>query len=224
MRIAESLKTAFDQTYKNFEIIVVNDGSTDNFEMEMEKIRNEYSSKNYLIKVITQENRGAPAARNRGFKEASGEFVIFWDADLVAKPEMLQKMKTALDEHQECSYAYSQFRFGWKKFKLQSFDAGELKKNNYITTSSLIRSEDFVGFDESVKKFQDWDLWLTMLEKNKIGIFIPEVLFTLKVSGRAGISSWLPKIAYALPFKLKMVKKYEDAKRIILEKHHLNTQ
>ena len=92
MRIAESLKTAFDQTYKNFEIIVVNDGSTDNFEMEMEKIRNEYSSKNYLIKVITQENRGAPAARNRGFKEASGEFVIFWDADLVAKPEMLQKM------------------------------------------------------------------------------------------------------------------------------------
>ena len=220
-RLACSLSSVAEQTYPDIEMIVVNDGSTDDFHGEIKKIKDSERFKKIVFRVIDQENMGAPAARNRGFKEAAGEFVIFWDADLVAKPGMLSKMKQALDENPSASYAYSQFRFGWKKFGLHPFDSNLLKKNNYITTSSLIRSVDFPSFDESLKRFQDWDLWLTLLEKNKTGIFIPEILFEIKVSGRAGISTWLPSIIYKMPFKLPAVKKYEEARRVILQKHGL---
>ncbi len=233
------LESILNQTYYPLEVIIVNDGSTDGFERatagiddlfrisEINKTDsvNPYQTKEMIhieYKIINQENRGASAARNRGFKDSKGDYVIFWDADTEGEPTMLEKMMKALESHPEASYAYSQFKFVWKEIKSQPFDAEKLKQINYIDTTSLIRRADFIEFDESLKRFQDWDLWLTMLEHGKIGIFIQEVLYKKTVGGREGMSNWLPSFVYQLPWRTKQVKKYEEAREIIIKKHHLN--
>ncbi len=216
--IETCLLSLFSQTFKDFEIIVVNDGSTDNTAEVLEKYKDR-------IKIINQENLGAPAARNRGFGESTGEFVIFCDADVDAKPEMLAKMFEALKKNPEVSYAYSSFMWGKKKFGLHEFDAKALRKMNYITSTTLIRRAHFPGWDEKLKKFQDWDLWLQMLEQNHAGVWIPEFLFTVKPR-KTGISRWLPSFVYKIPWKRLgwmpgEVKKYQEALKIIKEKHRL---
>ncbi|EKD43904.1 MAG: glycosyl transferase family 2, partial [uncultured bacterium] len=177
-----------------------------------------------IIKVINQINSGAPAARNRGVEEAMGEFVVFLDADTICFPNMISEMRIALEKNPKASFAYSQFCFGWKKIQSHSFDIGLLKKINYIDTTSLIRRIDVVRFDESLKRFQDWDLYLTMVEQGKTGVFVKKVLFKKQVlSSRRGIniSNWLPSFIYKIPWKIKRVKDYEIAREIILKKHGL---
>ncbi|MFA5127563.1 MAG: glycosyltransferase family A protein [Patescibacteria group bacterium] len=173
------------------------------------------------FKYITQTNQGAPAARNRGFAESVGDFVIFWDADTIARPDMLEKMLLALTNNPQASYAYSDFQFGWKKFTGREFNADELRKNNFIDVTSLIRRADFCGFDTTIKRFQDWDLWLTLLKKNKTGVYVPEMLYQKLVGKRKGISGWLPRIAFNLPWKSASVRRYETAKKIVETKHGL---
>lgn len=219
--IASILSQQVDLPNNPIEIIIVNDGSTDNFaEVVTEFFKNDLA-KSKIVKIINQENQGAPVARNNGFKEVKGEFVIFVDADTICYPRMLKEMMSALSQHHEASYAYCQFYFGWKKMRSRSFESGLLKKMNYIDVTSLIRTKDFVGFDESLKRFQDWDLWLTMLEQKKIGIFVPRVLYKKIVGRRKGISNWLPSFMYKLPWQSEKVKEYEAAKEIIIKKHGL---
>ena len=218
--LKKTLQSIKQQTYGNFEVIIVDDGSAEPLEEKINK--NDF---NFDIYFFHQENMGAPAARNKGFEMSKGEFVIFWDADVIATPAMLRKMHNVLTIHPEASYVYADFFYGKKKMVSGKFDAARLKKMNYIMTTSLIRREDFVFWDESLKRFQDWDLWLTMLEKNKIGINIPEILFFI-FPHKNGISSWLPSFAYKKPISFlpgirKKVRAYEKAKQIIMKKHGL---
>jgi len=101
-----------------------------------------------------------------------------------------------------------------------------LKQNNYIPTTSLIRRKDAIKWDESLKRFQDWDLWLTMSEAGKTGVWVDEYLFT--VLGGGTMSKWLPRFAYKAPFKWlpfvsKSVNQYEKTKKVIIQKHKLST-
>jgi glycosyltransferase involved in cell wall biosynthesis len=219
--VASILRQQINLPNNPLEIIIVNDGSTDNFSQVSKEILKNDLAKSKVVKIINQENKGAPAARNNGFKVAKGEFVIFVDADTICYPYMFKEMIAKLNRYPEVSYCYSQFLFGFKKIKSQEFNADDVKKNNYIDTTTLIRARDFPGFDENLKRFQDWDLWLTMFEKGKAGIFVPMVLYKKIVRGRAGISNWLPSFIYKLPWKSKKVKDYEAAKEIVLKKHHL---
>jgi len=205
------LESIFKQTQKNFELIAVNDGSTD---QSLEILKN-YQDK---ITILSQNNQGAAAARNAGSKIAKGRFLIFCDADIIMEPKMLEIMLETLKNEPKASYVYSAFRFGLKTFRLWPFDREKLKKMPYIHTTSLIRQEHFPGFDQKLKRFQDWDLWLTMAERGYIGEFIPKVLFTVKSGGT--MSSWQPKFFYHLPW-LKKVKQYQEAEKIIKQKHHL---
>ncbi len=216
--IGKCISSILNQTFEDYEIIVVNDGSTDN----TLKVLENYKGK---IKIINQENRGASSARNRGFKESKGEFILFCDADMILRSDMLEKLLEALKENPDKSYAYSSFKFGWKKFKAGEFDKEKLKKINYIHTSTLIRRQHFLGFDELLKKFQDWDLWLSMSEHNYYGIWVREVLFKIKPR-QSGMSHWLPSFFYKAPFKKlgiysKIINDYEKAKEIINKKHNL---
>jgi hypothetical protein len=102
------------------------------------------------------------------------------------------------------------------------FSAEKLTKMPYIHTMALIKRKDFpaTGWDESIKKLQDWDLWLTMLEQGKIGYWVHQVLFTVAPGGI--YSSWLPSAAYKLLPFLPAVKKYQAAVKIIKTKHGIN--
>jgi len=218
--IVKTLASLISQTYQNFEVIIVNDGSKDNSEQAASSYLRQVQTNNKFF-FLSQDNQGAPAARNRGYKESKGEFLLFCDSDAVLAPNALEMMVDNLKRHPEASYAYSSFNWGKKIFKLNEFNPEKLKEMPYIHSMSLIRRNDFPdsGWDESLKKFQDWDLWLTMLEKGKIGIWIPQVLFKILPGGT--MSSWLPAFAYkTLPF-LPAVKKYQAAMKIIKEKHGL---
>ncbi len=209
--VRKTTTALFAQTFKDFEIIAINDGSEDN---SLEVLR----SLNGL-RVINIPHSGAAAARNKGAAEAKGEYLFFLDADIVLEPNALEKFVSALKQDRDVAFAYSSFYFGWKKFGELEWNTKRLRKNNFIHTTSLIRKEIFPGFDESLKKFQDWDLWLNIIKKGGRGVWIPEVLF--KISTRKnGISQWLPKFAYKFPW-LKAVREYKQAADIIKKKHSL---
>jgi glycosyltransferase involved in cell wall biosynthesis len=208
----------------------VNDGSTD----DTEKVLNSYLSR---IKYISQENKGANPARNRGLKEAQGELVMVLDADVVLRADALELLARSLVDHPKSSYAYGRFYLGWKSFRNYAFSADRLRKMNYIHTSALVRRADHPGYDESIRRFQDWDVWLTMLGKGMTGVFVPEYLYEVRVDGasRIGVkigkktygSMWIPSFVYSLPWHIigftpRRIKAYQDGRAIIAKKHGLS--
>lgn len=219
--LAASFRTILAQDYRPLEIIIVDDGSTEN--LSFLKLEFEKRTQDCHINLIwiTQKNQGAAAARNAGFAHAQGAYTIFWDADTIALPTMLSSMVGSLTLHPEAAFVYSQFKFGWKTMFSHPFNTELLKQYNYIDTTSLVRTADVVGFDINLKRFQDWDLWLTLTEKGKTGVFIPKVLFTKVVGRRKGLSSWFPGWFLKLPWKPTSVKEYEQARSVLRIKHHL---
>ena len=237
--IGRCLESIFAQTCRDFEVVVVNDGSTDKTAEIVESVTKRRAPSLSDVRIITQKNQGAQAARNRGYTEivrglTPHNYVLFCDADIVLRQDCLEKMVCALEKHPEASYAYSSFKFGWKTFKLWPFSAERLRQMPYIHTTSLIRYSALAkdsplaqrtvlgvsgAFDESIKRLQDWDLWLTMLEQGHTGVLIPKVLFKV-ISTKGTMSKWLPSFVYKLPF-MKSVKKYNEAVSIIKQKHAL---
>lgn len=103
--LEETLASVFAQTFTDYEIVVVNDGSTDDTEQRLRK----YGDR---LRVITQDNRGIGAARNRGLEEAQGRYVALLDHDDLWKPEKLAVQVEFMKSHPECvgnsvPYAYS---------------------------------------------------------------------------------------------------------------------
>lgn len=217
--IRDCLESIFHQTYKDFEVIVVNDGSTD----VTAEILESYGSR---IAVITQQNKGRNPARNRGLQDAHGKYLLFCDADIILDQTFLEKTLKALTDHPETSIAYSSFYYGRKKFRLWPYDANRLRTMNFIHTTSLVRREHFPGFDEAIQRLQDWDVWLTMLEHGHTGVWVPEYLFRVRTH-KGGLSSWLPEFMYRIPWNklglhLSRVDSYKTAEAVIKKKHHLD--
>lgn len=206
------------------EIIVVNDGSTDDLGAKVTGYGLRVTQRGIRFEYVVQENKGAAVARNVGFDHSSGEYVFFCDADIRLQPDALEKMFGALKQNPGAAFAYCQFRLGFKTFHSFPFDPKRLRELNYIHTSSLIRRRWFPRFDESLKKFQDWDLFLTIAQKGGRGVFIPEVLYQVATGGT--MSQWVPSFAYHLPWKWigwqpKAIQKYDEAKSIIYAKHRI---
>ncbi|MEK7637759.1 MAG: glycosyltransferase [Patescibacteria group bacterium] len=218
--IGATLASVNRQTYQPSEVIVVDDGSTDDLLGALSTVQPN-------ISLIRQKNAGAPAARNAGFERSTGDYVLFLDADTVLEPSAVHKMVVALTTHPVASYAYSDFRFGWKKFRLGEYSSRKLRRQNYIHTTSLIRRQDFPRFDPALKRFQDWDLWLTMDKRGRRGLWIPETLFRVRPRPRGlGMSTWLPSFVYRLPglgqgHGSSAVAAYRQAEAIIRAKHRL---
>jgi glycosyltransferase involved in cell wall biosynthesis len=239
--LRRTLEALYHQTLQPKEVVVVDDGSVDNAEEVFLSFRPKRSEAEESLRrgpsapsdstrddirwefVRFETNRGAPAARNEGARRTTSPFILFLDADAEFSPNALRQMSEALDQHPEASFAYANFLWGAKLFRGKSFDEEALKKQNYIHTSSLMRRADFPGFDETLTKFQDWDLWLTMAEQGKRGVWIDEVLYRIQPRAQ-GYSRWLPRIAYMIPwqklgFQPKEVGRYRDAEAIVRKKH-----
>ena len=95
--INKTLASIFDQTFKNFEIIAINDGSKD----KSQKILEQYKDK---ITIVKQPNQGAPLARNAGAKLAQGRYIIFVDDDIILQPDMLEKMVASIQKNKAASF------------------------------------------------------------------------------------------------------------------------
>lgn len=219
--LEKALESLERQSLRPVEVVVIDDASRDDVNSVVEK----FSGRLPIRSERFAENRGAPAARNRGAEMTVSPYLLFLDADVVLGVDSLKRFVEALAAAPDAAFAYSNFIWGWKAFKARQWDAESLKKLNYIHTTSLIKRGAFPGFDPSLKKFQDWDIWLTMAERGAKGVWIDDYLFVVKPRA-SGMSSWLPSFMHKLPWPIwgwmpKEIKKYRDAENVIRQKHGL---
>lgn len=213
------LQTLLGQTYQNLEWIVVDDGSTD--------ATPAIATRDPRVRLIRGQHRGAAAARNVAAKHATGDFLYFSDADCRHEPDAIRTLVRALQRHPEADFAYSSFRLGWKTFRLQPFDPWALRERNFISTRALIRRSVFPGFDESLKRLQDWDLWLTISEQGRRGVWVDRVLYQQQTRGTRTMSGyWFPKFLYRFPAVADWLSRgagltLREAETIIRKKHPL---
>lgn len=132
------------------------------------------------VYVIYDQGNGASWARNRGFKAVKTKYVLFSDNDIEWLPTALESLQRTLDLNPECSVAYGWYVMEGQVIGNHIFNPKTLWGNNYISTMSLIRADHFPGFDESLQRLQDWDLWLTMVERGYRFVFCPQQLFSTK--------------------------------------------
>ncbi|MFW5847692.1 MAG: glycosyltransferase [bacterium] len=144
---------------------------------------------NEPMEIIINDNEGsAPKKRNEGFKKATQPYVFFCDDDIILPKNILSEMYLALRHNPKIGYAYCGYHGivlhpeshpmrGNFRIPSRPFNATALKKGNYISTMSLIRSDVFPMFDEKLKRLQDWDIFLTLLSKGIEGIFLPNIEF-----------------------------------------------
>src|ERR687898_2206392 len=101
--LGEAIESVLSQSYPNFEIIVVDDGSTDN--------TSEVASRYEGVRLVRQENRGLAGARNTGIKHSEGEYLVFLDADDRLLPEALAVGLGCFEAHPECALVAGHARF-----------------------------------------------------------------------------------------------------------------
>lgn len=217
-----TLEALSRQTLSPAEVLVVDDASED----DPRSVVLKFQTKLPIKYIRLEKNSGAPVARNKGTELTKSDFMVFLDAEVILQPEALCLMREALENHPQASFAYSDFYWSFKLFKARNWDAEALRKVNYIHTTALIRRDHLVPFDESLKKFQDWDLWLSMAERGRSGCYIPQILFKVTAERRVGISRWLPAVVYSLPWPIAgwtpaTVIKYRVGEKLIRIKHGL---
>ncbi|MDE7180535.1 MAG: glycosyltransferase [Muribaculaceae bacterium] len=103
--IEETLRSVFNQSYANYEIIVVDDGSTDNGPEIVGQL------KNARLRLISQPNSGVSVARNTGIREARGEYIAFLDADDIWKPDYLQTQNDLITRYPQCDVFVTKYEF-----------------------------------------------------------------------------------------------------------------
>lgn len=161
-----------------------------------------------IIEVRDTQGKGANWARNKGFEKVDTEYVLFSDDDIEWEPDALEKLLEPLEKVKPVSYSYGSYEMDGKIQCDKEFNPATLQDTNFISTMSLIRTKDFPGFDESIKRLQDWDLWLTMLlQHQNYGVYIGKKIFTTKK--RDGITEG------------KDAQPYAEAVEIIKKKHNL---
>lgn len=188
--IVKSINSVLNQTYSDFEIIVVDDCSTDNTLSEVRKISDG------RIKIISHEvNKGASAARNTGINNATGKYIAFQDSDDEWLTEKLEKQMYAIRENKiNADIIYSSFerRINNEFIEVIPVSNKPLTGNICYTLASsnvvgpptvLIRREILrnIKFNENLKALEDWDFFLK-LAKHNVFLFLNEVLVITNVS------------------------------------------
>lgn len=178
------LKSLRDMSYKRIEIIVVFDGPPE--DAELTSIAKKWTGTDKILEV---EHGGAPKARNAGAKLAIGQYLSFWDSDSYAKPEMAKRWIQEFKDT-DADFVYSGYEFTGHTGGVngEPFDPYLLTCNNYISTMFPMRREVFPGFDETLKAAQDWDLWLSIVEKGGKGSFIEGFGFITEPPSQESIS------------------------------------
>lgn len=181
--VAECIDGVLAQTFRDFEVVVVDDGSTD----RTPEILSRYAGR---IKAVRQENKGGAAALNTAIRHATGEFIAWVSSDDVYLPTMLEEHVRFFSAHPEIGLAYTDFClidgkgvvtrevrspfYSNKKEFLQNLFAG-----NFINGSSVMFRRTCMeaagGFDEQMRYHADGNLWFRMLRYCDFG-HIPRIL------------------------------------------------
>lgn len=133
-----------------------------------------------IIQYDYQQN--ACAARNSGARKVSPEsrYVLFCDDDIHWFPNGLEILVATLERNPSASFAYGSFHIDGRIVGDQAWDTNKIRQQNFVTTMSLWRNGEHPGWDESLKRLQDWDVVLTALAQHKHGVYCERLLFRTK--------------------------------------------
>ncbi len=196
--LAQAIDSALTQTYQNIEIIVVNDGSTDDTESIIAPYR-----KNPKVHYIVQGNKGLSGARNTGIRAAKGEYIALLDADDIFLPEKIKEQVVYMQHHPSCALCYCDLYHFWdgqpeQKMKMRyTYYSGEevfarLLEGSFIApVTVLIKKEVFetLGyFDEVMRQYaEDYEFWLRIARAGLRIEFLPKTLALLRMRKEGNI-------------------------------------
>jgi len=185
--IEEAINSVLNQTFQDFEVIVIDDGSQDSTK---EKVLNYSDSR---IKYIYKENGGPSTARNAGIKNAKGEYIAFLDYDDIWMPQKLERQLAKFSLEPDLGLVYSWVQSinpdGSTRFVSEPENEGwvhnEIILDNFQHNGSiqLVKKECFEKagyFDESLLNAQDWDMWIRLAKYYKFGV-VKEILVRYRV-------------------------------------------
>lgn len=175
--LKESVESALASTYDNIQIVIVDDGSTENLDF----LKNFSAEK---TKIIHQLNQGLSTARNNGIKEAKGKYILPLDADDKIHHDYIEKAVNILESNEKIGIVYCEAEFfGEKqgKWELNKYKFPDILYKNVIFCSAMFKKSDWEkvgGYKKEMKFcFEDWEFWITLIE-NGIDVYqIPEILF-----------------------------------------------
>lgn len=178
--IEKSIASVLAQDYQDIEVVVVDDGSTDDTEKVVKSISDT------RVRYIRQDNKGACAARNHGALEAKGEFIAFQDSDDTWKTDKLRKQLQAMEQNPEvgivCCRTICERTDGSSFVSLANQAGGVISKSTGpygISTQTLLVRRwvlDKLQFDINVTRYQDLDFLLCAMKMNIEVYLIPEIL------------------------------------------------
>ncbi|RME78601.1 MAG: glycosyltransferase [Chloroflexi bacterium] len=179
-----ALESVLNQTWQDFELIVVNDGSTDRTPEILETYRRQYG-----FTVIHQENKKLPGALNTGFQQARGEYLTWTSSDNIMLADMLETLVAALDAHPDVGMVYADWEVidenGESLGVVHTFDYDPhlLMRDNYINACFLYRRicQETVGlYDPAYILAEDWEYWLRIASRFRL-MRVPKVLYRYRV-------------------------------------------
>lgn len=184
--LSECVESVLSQSFKDFEIIIVNDGSSDNTKDVAEKIISAHPEAQIFL--INQPNSGHPGkVRNKGIHLACGQYVLCLDADDIIQPSMLEECIDLLENNPDIDIAYTdQVYFGATQSRIvpvSEYDFNKLLQGNFMGYCSLFRKkiwEEVGGFPEDIG-YEDWDFWISCGEKGHFAQRIPKPLFKYRI-------------------------------------------
>lgn len=182
--LPETLASLQAQTFKDFEIIVVDDGSSDPATLAL------LSGLEPGIQVVRQENRGLPAARNVGMRKARGRFLLPLDCDDCLEPAFLETGLAVLNSHPQAGFVFAQMRLagelgGTTRKAYNPFAQLFLNQLPYCLLMRREAWEEAGGYDETMRGgYEDWEFNIRLAANGRHGLALEEPLFVYRV--RAG--------------------------------------
>jgi glycosyltransferase involved in cell wall biosynthesis len=175
----EAVDSVFAQTMQDFEIVIVDDGSTD-----PETIQLLSNYRRPKTRVLVTKNQGVVAARNYAIEHANGEYLCALDADDRLHPAYFERATVLLDNDPALTFVSAWVQmFGTSDalWKQDSCDLPALLAECTVMTAALVRADavrSVGGYDFRLEQGdEDWDLWISLVERGYRGTIIPEVLF-----------------------------------------------
>lgn len=188
--IRQSIGSCLDQTHKNIELIIIDDGSTD----ETPQIIQSYQDKR--IKYIRhKKNKGLPRALNTGFAKATGEYLTWTSDDNYYAKDAIEKMLSFL-KNQHCEFVYCDFyKFNENKISNKKFitspDSPDLKNNNFIGPCFLysVKVKETIGdYHPDTELAEDYDYWIRISKKFPIA-HLKEPLYFYRIHKKSLFST-----------------------------------
>lgn len=189
--LSEAIESCLDQTYRKFELIIIDDGSNDDSKEIIEFYWRKYPDK---IKVhFFQKNQGAAAARNKGIKMARGDYLVFADSDDIQDKERIQQIIESIKQD-KVDMVFNNCLMIDENGQSLGKDLGfpeilnnsnglllSLQRNYFWTSLATVKNDRLVYFDESLMRSEDYDLFLKLLFHGWKFTFIKEPLVKYRI-------------------------------------------